>query len=412
MAEDQSANIINTISMFASAGIGAIIGVLAQQRISRARPSLHVTSCELSSVLLSRVDYLEMPTTIAKKFNSFPWKLTLDEEQISSNANILPIGYAQENYYFLKEFLPIADQASELIKKELTAFEEGEEKKRKESITRLLHNSLILRLLIGKTKRSSFSVFRDARLLESLDISEDNAILPWAIDDASGVGKGTYGAFTIHIQDSRITFPFQWEDEKKRMETISFLLASLHEEAVPTIMRELIEELNEDRATANDVYRWFKDNIDVNSTFVCNVTITNMGKRPALFSGEGLLLINMPDREVLKLPCYSESYTEGTEEEKSVTRTVKVLRAISNYLDIALPVRKKVVTEKLLVPGGDHINITLRTNKAVSEIPEGRSLLSLYKSKKLTAKLQMKRENNTNSSYVESPNFVFSSSVE
>ena len=412
MAVEQSFDWVRTASLFGSAATGALIGAIAQQKFARAQPSLHVTSCELSSSLLSRVDYLEMPETISKKFNQFKWKITIDDEQISSTANILPIGYAQENYYFLKEFLPKAETAQDLLKSEMERFKDGNEHVRKNCITKILRNPTVLRALLGKTRRASFSILKDVEFLKSMKISSEDAVLPWAIDDASGVGKGTFGSFTIHIRDARITFPFEWEDEKHRMAVVSFLLASLHEKAVPDLLSELFNDFHEDRAIANDLCIWFNENIDLNSTFVCNATITNMGKSPALFSGKGVLKISLPNGIEKSLPCFSESYTGGTEEEKSVIRTVKVLRHISKLLDIAIPVRRRIVTEKILVPGSEHHNISLRTDKAVYEVPDGASLLNLYKSKKLTAKLVLEQDNGKKTKNIESSTFVFSSSID
>jgi hypothetical protein len=412
MTTDQSFSWINTAILFGSAGGGAIAGAVVQHLLSKAKPSIHVTSCELSSSLLSRVDYLEMPSGIAKKFNDFHWKLTIDNEQISSTANILPIGYAQENFYFLKEFLPIAEAAQELLKNELNRFKNGNQQVRKESVAKILHDPTVLNALLGDIRRCTFSVFKDVAYLKSLEIKDENTILPWAVDDASGVGKGTFGAFTILLEDARINFPFKWEDEKQRMAIVSFLLASLDKDKVPVLLDELLDTLNNDRVTANNIYLWFSENIDLNSTIVCNATINNMGKSPVLFSGKGILEVSLPNKKIVTLPCYSESYSDGTEEEKSVSRTVKVLRQISEFLDIAIPVRRRIITEKILVAGGESQNISLRTDKALNEIPDSMSLLNLYKSKKLTAKLILDKETGKKLQRNQSSSFIFSSSID
>jgi len=411
MAAEQGFDFVNAVILFGSASVGALVGAIAQKKLASAKLNVYVTSCELSSSLLSHVDYLEMPDRLSKKFSNFNWKFTLDDEQISSTSNILPIGYAQENYYYLQEFMRKTEEAKDLLEKEIERFKSGDEKSRKESVAKILRDPILIRLLVGKIRRAGFSILKDLKFIDTLEIKDKCTVFPWVIDDASGVGKGTLGAFTIHIDDARVAFPFQWVDERKRMEIVSFLLASLHEKAVPTILKEMLEELNEDRSNANDIYLWFKENIDLNSTFVCNVAITNTGKASALLSGEGLLTVYLPEGGVLEIPCYAQTYTEGTEEDRSVARTIKVLRHISKLLDIAIPIGKRVVTEKVLVPGGAQRNISLKSRFTIDELSEGEPLLNLYKSRKLEAKLVLYQENGTQLKVLESERFAFASSI-
>ena len=72
-------------------------------------------SCELSCTTLSRVDYLALPQGISEKFDSFPWTIVDEKDGIPSNPSILPIGVAQENLLYLREFLPVLEQSIELV---------------------------------------------------------------------------------------------------------------------------------------------------------------------------------------------------------------------------------------------------------------------------------------------------------
>ena len=122
------------------------------------------------------------------------------------------------------------------------------------------------------------------------------------------------------------------------MGIVSFLLASLHENGVPVIFEEMRDHLSRDIAEASFLAKWFRERIGLNSTVVCNVSIANLGKSPVLFSGRGWLEIPMPSGEIRRLECHSEDYTEGSQEDKSVSMTVKVLSHISELLDIGIPV--------------------------------------------------------------------------
>ena len=399
---------IEALVLFGSAAFGAILGVALQRHFSKAKPVVFAKSCELSSTLLSRVDYLSMPDDIADKFSHFRWKLVEESDFIPNETTIIPVGFAQEQLYFIRELIPRLDSALELVKKakrEITATD-LEDKKR--AISEILTHPLVVRSLQGKTKRQTFSVLKKP---PQIDFNQPT-IFAWAVDDAGGVGKGTLGAFTIHTGISRINFPFRWEDEKERMRIISYLLASCDQQHLPQMFDELNEELAEDRQIATDLQGWLSANIDLNSTLIISVSVSNMGNRPILISHAARLVIPLPDKPPIQIDCQSETFSDETEEERATMKTIKVLKLISRLLDAAIPIRTRIPSERLLVPGSQSTTLTFRSLKAFSELQNGKQLLHLFHCREIDAQLELSFESDGGETKtVKSKKFLFGSSI-
>jgi len=400
--------LVEAMVLFGSAAFAAALGVLLQRYLSKASPVVFAKSCELSSALLSRVDYLSMPDDVADKFSHFRWTLAEESEFIPNETTIIPVGFAQEQLYHLREFVPRLDATIRSLENAKGEAEDSDIETRKQAVSEILSHTLVLRSLQGKTRRQTFSVLQAP---PQIDVDQP-PIFPWAVDDAGGVGKGTLGTYTIHTGSMRHNFPFRWQDEKERMKLVSYLLASCHQQQVPQLLEELRQELVDDRQVATDLQSWLTSNIDVNSTLIISVSVSNMGKRPILMSGAATLVVPIPGKPAIEIACQSETFSDNTEEEHATRRTVKVLKRISQSLDAPIPIRARVPSERLLVSGGEATSMTFRSLKTFDEVPNGTQLLHLFRSREIDAHLEIGfQTDSARPKTVKSKKFTFGSSI-
>lgn len=399
---------LEVLALFGSAGAGAALGVVLQSYYSKAKPMVLIKSCELSSRLLSRVDYATMPDDIAKKFHSFRWRTFTKDEFIPSDTSTLPLSVAQETLYFVDEFLPKASEALATLTEARKRFTQGGAAEKRDAIAEIMHRTILHRLILGKTSRNDFSVFAQQ---DATDYSKP-PVLPWAVDDAGGPGKGTYGAYTIHFGSARANFAFSWADEQSRMKRISYILADCDQARVPTIIDETETELKEDRQIATDLQNWFRANNDLSSTLMLTVSLTNLGQKPVLLSREGTVSVPLPGKEPIPIECQSESYSADTEATTATRRTVEALERISEAVDAAIPIRTRVPSDKILVQGNSGSTVVFRSLRTFSDMPEGKQLLSLYASREIDAYFEVCCERGDGKPVaVKSDPFTFGSSI-
>ena len=388
--------------------LGAWLGAFLQRRHARARPVVFIKNCELSSRLLTRVDYLTMPDAIAAKHSAFRWSLPHEKEFVPSDTTILPLGLAQEELMLLQALLPQLDAAVQKSQRIAATFQGATPQQRKDMVGDFLREQTIVRALMGKILRSSFSVFASSA---AIDFNQPTQ-LTWTVDQASGPGKGTLGRFGIQLGSARVSFPFQWPDEEDRMKLISFLIARCDPDAFPKIANEIADELRQDQQSASDLQTWFEANNDLNATLNLSVAISNLGGQPLLASGRSTVVVPLPDRTPLQIECQSEAYSGDTESDAGTKRMIAALKSISQAVDRAIPIRSSVPTEKIMVEAGKSETLTFRSLQSFRELPSGPQLLHLFRCREVNAHLVLRYQTDEGKTIaVESAKFTFGSST-
>lgn len=411
-------NLVSVVAMTGSAICGGVIGAVAQKFLKRGDPRVHVISSELSSVLLSQVDYMEVPSEIAEKMRAMNFDIFGDTNHLPNEGHIFPIGALKHGYYFLKEFRHVVDRAqtsAEEVVRNIPAMNPIE---LRESIQRLLHEMLILQTLMGMTRRGEFSVFKDGNVIAEagekitklLNDENTETEFEWSYSGQPIPEEGFAGRFFVNLDDAHISFPFRLSNERMRMGVISYLFASLNKTEIQGILNELSTSLARNRNLANDIFFWMRENVDRHSTFVMNTTISNIGGRPLLFSGKGYIEGVLPNGEKLKLECVSEGYSDNSDE-SNIRRRLKVFQNIGRGLDIAIPVRRYITTEKMLVEGGDQVAVVFRSRDTLDEINGGARLLEQFIAGELKMRLVVENITENKINRVQSDEFVFAPSV-
>ena len=358
-------DIITGILGVSSAVLGASLTALYNKLSNREQIRAYVTSVELSSHILSRVDQVELPTDIAVKYRSFsPW-LKLPNCELNESSNVLSIGSAQEALNYLQAFQTVLARAFEKInslEQDISSVE---------SINHFFEDDTLGGLFRGMCARQEMPVV-------TLPDTLPDCLVPYeegSYEDGEKTHKGIY----ISTPTSNQFLHYITTNQKAAL--LDSIKAICH--AVDGQSQKILDAIKDRLTTAKilayDLEKWFEANLDLNSTIIVSLAISNLGKSPVLLSNYSSLSVKGMDGDQTVIPCISENFNTDTASEQATNTIVKSFATISKLLGVPLHIRSKVPLDRILVNAGEQEVVTFRSVLPICKLPKGKSIISYYK---------------------------------
>jgi len=366
---------ISTVILGISAAIiGATITAIYNILMNREKIWACVTSIELSSRLLSRIDQVIVPDKIAVKFRQFgPWVRIPDIGL--RTENVLSVGAAQKHLYYVKAFLDNIEESSKIL-------QFIEENTGSGDAIRAFFQDLTLRgLFLGMSLRGEMPF-----------VSLPNDLPPCIVEYEEGntvVGNHEVHGYHVNTMTKYCFLHYTTNIEKSTL--INSIKSICHNVKPQTqeILARIRSNLSDARVLASEIEKWLEQNLDKNSTIIISVAISNLGKTPILLNNFGVIRIHGMDGDLVEIPCVSEDFNIDSSSEKAASNIIQFFVELSSAFGISLNVRNRIPLDKMYIDSESQRKIVFRSVMPINGMKNSESILSYYKTSERRAEFEI-----------------------